>query len=371
MVSAMACGSPAWAQDVKVGASYVTDVLTVLDGGVDPGTAWLGRADVTVEIDGRAIGLDGVTFFGDLIYTHGPDFSGERVGDAQVVSNVQGDGILRPFEAWASVPLAGGASVKAGLIDLNTEFDIQSIGAFFINSSHGIAPELSQTGISGPSIFPVTSTAVMLKLERKGWSGRVGLFNGVAGDPDCARCVRLPYPGQDGPLVIAELDVSIGDLEVQLGGWRDGSRAETVASQAAGVPVLARGGHGGYVQLEGRLAGNEDGPRLDAWGRLGFADGETLRIENYVGFGATYGTDPSRMGIAVAHARQSSFARAAFGAQGPQTRAETVVELGYAVQLIDEVMLQPTVQYVVNPGWRSDIANAWVAGLRFAFALGG
>jgi carbohydrate-selective porin OprB len=48
-------------------------------------------------------------------------------------------------------------SVLAGLYELNSEFyRLQSAG-LFLNSSFGIGPEFSQSGLEGPSIFPSTS----------------------------------------------------------------------------------------------------------------------------------------------------------------------------------------------------------------------
>jgi porin len=105
VVAAPAAGAE---KPVTVGVSYTTDLLANVSGGLRRDAAWLGRADATLEA--KDFGLGGATAFFDLIYTHGPDFSGQTVGDAQVVSNVQGDGVLRAYEAWLSVPLGGGLS---------------------------------------------------------------------------------------------------------------------------------------------------------------------------------------------------------------------------------------------------------------------
>jgi carbohydrate-selective porin OprB len=156
---------------VRLGATYVTDVLTVVDGGERRGTAWLGRADVTASID-RPFGIDGAELFVDVMRVNGPDFSGRYVGDAQTVSNVQADSALRPYEAWIAFPVATGLTAKAGLIDLNTEFDVQEIGRLFLNSSFGIGPDFSQSGQNGPSIFPAPATAAMLRYEGSGWAAR-------------------------------------------------------------------------------------------------------------------------------------------------------------------------------------------------------
>lgn len=146
------------------------------------GTAWLGRADISLESGGDIFGMEGATALLNLMATHGNDFSGTRVGDAQRVSNVQAGNRVRPIEAWVSLPLwRDTLSAKTGLIDLNSEFDVQDVGTFFINSSHGIGPEFAQSGRNGPSIFPSTSVGLILETRQSGWTGRLGIFDAIAG----------------------------------------------------------------------------------------------------------------------------------------------------------------------------------------------
>ena len=350
----------------RIGFSYTTDLVANVSGGVDAGAAWLGRVDLTLEADGDAIGLPGATLFLDLIYTHGPDFSGRRVGDAQVISNVQGDGVLRPYEAYVEVPLTADVSAKAGLVDLNTEFDVQSVGSFFTNSSHGVGIDLSQTGRNGPSIFPVTSAAVLLRWESEQLSLGAGLFNAVAGDPDRPGRIRLTFPGEDGALLIAEAGARIAPLvRVQLGGW-----AYTSHEALIDAPDRSAGGSmGAYGQVELGLARGEE-PSLDGWVRAGTASGRTNRVTAYVGGGVTYGTDAGRIGFAVAHARQSGRAAGYFAVEeGPQRRAETSLELGFAARLTDFLMVQPAVHYVIHPGWRAGVRDALILGLRLAASI--
>jgi porin len=371
LAAAALAAAPAAAEEterpVKIGATYTTDALANVSGGLRRDTAWLGRADATLEAKGELLGLDGATFFFDLIYTHGPDFSGKTVGDAQVVSNVQGDGVLRPYEAWIDLPFGSGLSGKAGLIDLNTEFDVQTVGAFFTASSHGIGIDFSQSGANGPSIFPVTSAAAMLKYDGARATARLGLFNAVSGDPDRPTHFRLTHPGRDGSLLVAEGDVRIGArLAAQAGAW-----GYTSAQPVIDAPnQLSTGSKGAYAQLEWLAAEQAQGPQLQAWGRVGTADGTTNRVTAYVGGGATYGTDRSRIGFAVAHARQSGRAERYFAAQeGPQRRAETSLELGYAIAASDWLTVQPVAHYVINPGWRRDVGDALVGGVRLSFAF--
>ena len=66
----------------------------------------------------------------------------------------------RPGECSGAGTGAERASIKFGLYDLNSEFDAIEAAALFINPSHGIGPDFSQSGRNGPSIFPLTSLAL-------------------------------------------------------------------------------------------------------------------------------------------------------------------------------------------------------------------
>ena len=73
---------------------------------------------------------------------------------------------MKLYEAWFEQTLFDDRlSFKAGLYDLNTEFDVVETAGLFINSSHGIGPDFSQSGVNGPSIFPTTSLGIRVKAQ--------------------------------------------------------------------------------------------------------------------------------------------------------------------------------------------------------------
>jgi len=350
---------------ISIGASYITDVIGVAHGGKQRGVVWLGRADATASVDGGAIGLDGVTLFVDVMGVQKPDFSGRFVGDAQTVSNVQANSAIRPYEAWIGVPVTATLYAKAGLIDLNSEFDVQSVGGIFLNSSFGIGPDFSQTGVNGPSIFPAPATAGMVRYTGGRWTARLGVFDAVAGSTADPRRSVLRLPGIRGALIVAEADRRIGDhAEVQLGLWHYTTR---FASLDPAFP--ARGtSQGGYAQIEGDVASRGD-TTLSAWARIGTASDRVNQIGLYLGGGAVLRRGRNTLGIGIAHARLGDPARlGALAAQGPADRAETTIELTFEHRLLPGVIVQPDVQYVFNPGWAPEVHDALVTGMRFRFA---
>jgi porin len=348
---------------VELGATYITDMLTNMHGGIRRGTVWLCRGDVTASIDGSLIGIDGAELFVDVLAVQRPDFSGRFVGDAQTVSNVQANSAIRPYEAWIGMPVTPTLFAKAGLIDLNTEFDIQAVGKIFLNSSFGIGPDFSQSGVNGPSIFPAPATAAMVRYKAGGWTGRVGVFDAVAGSASDPRRSVLRLPGIRGALLVAEVERKMGGVEVQLGAWHYTTRFDPLD------PGTARGvSQGAYALVEGEIAKHGTGS-LHGWMRIGAASDRVNPIGRYLGGGMLWRDGPSQIGLAVAHARLGDPARRTLFAPGTADSAETAIELTYARKVLPGVSVQPDVQYVIHPGWAPDLDGALVAGVRFSFAI--
>jgi porin len=183
---ALAAPAVARADDDKASADlrYTTDIMGVAAGGERRRVRWMGRLDLDPDSGTDLFGVKGAHAHADIFLLHGGGFSARDAGDAQVVSNIDAPYAIRPFEAWVEAPLGGGVRAKAGLIDLNSEFDVQSVGALFLNSSFGIAPDYSQSGLNGPSIFPVTSPGVVVAVEKPRWAVRTAIFDAVPGDPN-------------------------------------------------------------------------------------------------------------------------------------------------------------------------------------------
>ena len=81
------------------------------------------------------------------------------MADIQTADNIEAVPVTRLFEAylakvWGTKDRSLG--IRFGLIDLNSQFDTNDTASLMLNSSHGIGPDLSRSGRSGPSIYPVT-----------------------------------------------------------------------------------------------------------------------------------------------------------------------------------------------------------------------
>jgi porin len=361
---------PAPAAGAKFGVAYTSDLLANTNGGLKRGKALLGKLDATAKLNGGAFGIAGAHAFLHLQFVHGRSFSRKLVGDAQTVSNIEAVSALRPLEAWIDVPVVGDrAYLKFGLVDLNSMFDVQTVGALFLNSSFGIGADFSQSGLNGPSIFPTTSGALVLTAEIERGAARLGLFDAVAGIPDRPRRTRLGFPGRKGLLAVAEVEHRLGEHHAAKAGiWIYSTRFDALPDAGPdGEPRQLRRNKGGYATLEGRIARGNDGP-LDGWIRIGFAEPSINEISTALGGGAVWSLAGGQLGLAASHVRLGGRAKRAGAAEGEsRTAAETAIELTYNLPVTPNFAVQPDLQYVINPGFRSQIGDALVAGIRIRF----
>jgi porin len=367
-VAAASSAVPAAAQEdrpapsLTASARETLDLWDVADGGVRRGTVVLSKLQVSATAQGTLVGDAGGAAHVQLFRTDGPSLSG-RVGDIQTVSNIEAPAVTRLFEAWVEQH-AGAIAIRAGLMDLNADFDPLETSALFVNSSHGIGPDISKSGRNGPSIFPVSSLGA-----RGEWQAsrrvtvRVAAFDGVPGDPDHPRAfaaVRLRP--SDGALLIGQADYRFqGDVKLELGGWHYTSRS---AGDTVGAPRTRAGG--AYGSLEGPLSA-----RWSAWVRAGLGNAQAQSVAGYLGGGAVLkgllrGRDGDQAGVAVAHAIISPAVRQLAALPS----AETTVEATYQARFGRFVAVQPDVQWVRHPAGLPAARDALVFGLRLVLVAG-
>lgn len=354
---------------------YTADVLANAAGGLEQASRYLDNLDVTLALDGeRLAGWRGGSIFLYGLYNNGASFSGDLVGDEQGVSNIEtGAAALRLYEAWVEQSFADGrASVRAGLYDLNSEFDAIETAGLFLSSSHGIGPEFAQSGRNGPSIFPSTSLAVRGAVAiNDAWTIRAVVLDGVPGDPDHPERTAIRLSDDDGALLTAELGYAGHGQRAAFGYWRYTAKHEVLLATAmSGTPVYADGADGAYVYLEASPAEG-----WSAWLRLGVAAARFNAVAGYLGAGLVrtgvfVGREADQMGVALAWAGYGDDYRAARAWEGaPVERGELALELTYRAALSDRFALQPHIQYIIDPSGDPGLDDALVIGLRLEAVL--
>jgi porin len=278
------------------------------------------------------------------------------------VSNIEADDGTRLLEAWVEVPLTGKSSVLIGRYDLNSEFDVMEAGGLFLSSSQGIGPDISQTGAAGPSIFPRTAFGIRLQQRLVGG----GTLRGAALDVEASSDVDdrdTPFAG--GPMFMLEYELPLQSARVKAGAWRF-----TRSKAGLSDPHDRDSEYGGYASVERELGAN-----LVAYGRFGMANAEVSRIGLYAGGGIVHtgGLLPYRddaIGVAFGYARNGSEYEEAMRAGGVAVKpGEQAYELTWRIPCGEHLVLQPDLQYVVDPDTRPDVGDALVLILRVELSL--
>lgn len=285
--------------------------------------------------------------------------------------------LLRVLEGWVEHRGAGDRwSVKAGLYDVNSEFDTLQTSLLFVNSAFGMGTDLGASGRNGPSTFPSTSLAMrgQVRLGDR-LTLRAAAADGVPNDPAHPRRDWIGIAGGDGALLIGEADAELGVVRLLAGGWSYTARSDDRFDAATGAAVIRQvRSHGAYVRGEAQLAGDRT-RGMRGFFRLGVASDRANIFGGFSSLGFVWrGLLPSRprddSGIAIAYAGGSSAGRGIVRSQiGTPARGEAVIELNHRIAATDWLGVQPHVQYVVAPGLNPTLGNALVLGLRLTATI--
>jgi porin len=388
------------------------DPLFTAAGGLRQQASVAGALDLLLTVDGEGL-LDWneATLFVYGLGVYGNDPS-RYAGDIQGVSNIAAPNTWKLYEIWYQQNfLQERYSLLAGLYDVTSEFDvIRSSSELFLNSSFGTGAEFAASGGDGLSTFPNTSLAVRGQaILSDEVAIRAVVADGVPGDPnDTGTAVILRK--QDGVFIGTELAFydqqkqkkrdaqkltrkrplrlvfqrvgRAAPMEYQgkyaLGLWGSTRNQEDLSALDSSGNPLRRNGTWGVYGLAEQIVYQEREDRdqgLTIFARAGWADPRVHRLSQYYGGGVVYrGLIPGRhtdeIGLGVAAALNGShFKRAQHRAGNSVDHAEIVLEMSYAITLSPELVIQPDVQYIINPGTDPSVNNAFVIGARVGLNL--
>ena len=341
-----------------------TDILSNQKGGLKKGT----RAMTNLDLSVSWAGPKGWEAFGYALADADGGFSERLSGDAQVVSNIDAPAGVRLFEAWIRKTSQDEKWMTSfGLMNVNSQFDVQEVAGTFMNASHGLGADFAQ---SGPAAFPFSALGLSVEWRAKEtMSLRLGVYDGVAGDPDhMSAFVGQKLGRKDGSLIIGEVEKRFEGGYVKLGHWAYSRPFERIDGSGQ-----KRGTSGTYGQIAATLyreKSTED-QGLKAWVRHGAANPSVMDIATYTGAGLVYtgpikGRDHDAVGIALAKARYGKPYRAA--QMGPVSE-ETSYELTYQYEVRPGFVVQPDLQYIRRPAGSHDQKDAVVIGLRVRIGL--
>ncbi|MEP0366140.1 MAG: carbohydrate porin [Cyclobacteriaceae bacterium] len=350
-------------------------------GGVDQGFVYIDNLDITATLNfSHLFNWDeSLLLFVYVLGNHGGKAT-SLMGDFQAASNIEAPKSWRLFETWVQQNFFNDRiSVLGGLYDLNSEFDVLSPGLLFINSSFGIGAEYAQSGTNGPSIFPVSSLAVRISSVL---SSRVKLklavLDAVPGEPNRLSSNKVILNRSEGVLFAFESSYHFNNIDKRAKDRQYVTRRKKVGRDHA-ITADDKINFGGWYYSAAQIQLSDSLPSKGDWGayvgiqkywlragkgytscfaRFGVANDRFNRFGSAISGGLVYSELSSKwedqLGVAFSSGVNGKSYQKWYK---PDARIETVLELTYAIHLLKWLMIQPDIQYVVNPNTEQGLSN--------------
>jgi porin len=360
-----------------------------------------GLTTMTLQLDTKkAFGFDGGTFNVSGLHIWGGNLTETNLLALQTLTGIEADRSLRLWELWYDQKFGDKFDVKLGAQSIDQEFMTSISAGYFLNSAMGWG-ELPAANLPGGGVaYPLASLGVRAQAQI---TDALTVLGGVySGSPlpagsdgsQLSNPSGIALPLNTGVLAIAELQYSInGGVGVdkpdphgplpgtyKIGGWYDSESFDDLrydnlglplaSDLSNGVPATHHGNYSIYALADQTLWRAPDGGRsVTAFLRPMFTTFQDRSLVSFsINGGLTLrqpfaGRDNDVVGLGFGVAQISSgaanFARDMQFFQpsvyAPAQGAETFLEATYQAQILPSVVVQPDIQYIINPG--GGIAN--------------
>ena len=359
-------------QGIDLFFDYTGEVMSNVSGGDHTGTGYNGLASFGIEADlGQALGWEGVTMRLSGMDLHGSGID-SHVGDMMGVSNIEGYGSVRLYESWVEKSFAAETlHLRLGLLLADEEFSTLDTTDPFLNATFGWPEFISMNTVTTGPAFYIPALGVRLLWEpHEIWYGQVGVYDGdsfdspVGDDSVNRHGLHLELGNGQGTFGMAEVGYRHNQAEdadglpgmYKLGGWWHSGQFDDFSGGASHGGT--QGVYGSAEQMVYREYGDQG---LVLFLRVGFAPEDRSEVDTSFQVGASYvglvpGRDIDTAGLGLSHAHISG--------DLPGRTAETVIELAYDYVMSDDFTIQPSVQWVGDPGATGELDEALVLGLR-------
>lgn len=359
--------------------TYTGDSWHNTQGGTKRGGRYVSLLSLAGDIHTeQAWGHSGGLVHSELLFGRGT--FGDIVGEAQAVDNIDfGDkhNAQYLYELWYEQTLnAQGSSIKTGLYDVNSEFYSIDSAGLFINSALGTSQEFAQSGVSGPSVAPLTGLALRgLWAINPGWTLKAAIVDGTPGSHNGEKNNHKPHVqlrASEGALLIAEANYSIQNQHrFGAGKWHYTRRFDEPYTSTSGERAYSEGA---YVFADTLLKKKENG-EWRSFASAGMASAAVNQLDSSLRGGVKYTgllvKADDELGFAIASAHNGHDYRHHQHRQGtPTNHTETAYEITYRTQVTHWLALQPDIQYIANPSADPNLKNALALGVRFEIAYG-
>jgi porin len=320
----------------------------------------------------------------------------------QAANGNEGDDATRLWELWVDQAFDfGRGDVKIGQQSIDNEFMVSEYSGLFVNTMAGWPLVPSDDLYAGGPAYPLSSLGARVQYKpADNATVLAGVFDdnppgeGFDNDPQEKDAGGARFSLNTGALFIAELQYVtnqplVGEMvrpgqaglpgTYKIGFWYDtaafgdqrfGTDGLSLANPASnGAPRAHHGNYSVYAVVD-QTVWQSGGRNLNLFGRIMAApDAENL-IDFFANGGVTLtaplpGRDNDTVGIDFGIGRVSSRAAGLDADSGlPRRGTEALIEATYQAQVMPWLVLQPDVQYVVNPGGGVLDPNDFVAGMR-------
>jgi porin len=384
---------------VTLFGGYLAEVWGNTSGGIETGAVYTGLLDFGVELDlEKVIGWQGASASTTWLWLSGRDASEDLVGNFLTISNAAGFNTLRMLEMWFQQNLLEDAvSIRFGQLTADSEFLISDYGGLFLNATFGWAPLAYMNIPAGGPGSPMGAPGVRVAVSPVDWFTFLSaVFQGNVFAQDVNRHgFRWRLDAQQGFTFFNEAQIRWNQREEETGlpgQFKAGAWFQTGESADVLADSTASGNSGYYFIIDQMLVREWDGappPQegsgknfkepmpaakpdqgLGWFSRMGFAPSDRNFVDYYFDAGFTYkglvpGRDNDTAGVAFGYAQLSAGAQGGIAdGGGTPAGAEMALEVTYQAEITPWLVVQPDVQYIINPGGATDLPNAFVIGCR-------
>jgi len=377
---------------ITFNVQYAAEGWSNVTGGESTGTVYTGLMTLQGNVDlQKLVGWQGASLSTRWYWLSGQDISATNLGNnIFTVSNIAGFPTFRMNELWFQQNfLNDRISIRLGQLGADSEFDISTYSAVFLNGTFGWSPYLYTNIPNGGPQYPMGVPGVRLALTAVNWlTYQGGVFQGNVFAQNVNRHgFRWDLSPYNGYFSIHELifrtnqGAGVNGLpgEFKIGGWFDTAPnpdASNTQPWNYGLYFIAdqmlyRVPQPASVSVIANSAKQTAAPSLTDKGLgiftyMGLAPRNSSVINFYVDCGLNYkGLIPTRdndvLGVGFAYGHLNNNPQGNDESSNPGY--EMVLEATYQIVLTPWFSLQPDLQYVLHPSG-TDIANALVLGAR-------
>jgi porin len=389
-----------------------------LSGGVKQGFEADGLTTVTLQMDTeKAFGLKGGTLNVSGLQYWGGDLSADNLLVLQTLTDIEAPVGVRLWELWYQQKFGDKFDIKVGEQSLDEEFTIApTANTFFLSSMSGWpgVPTIDLPG-GGPA-YPLAGLGVRGRVQvTDSVTVLAGVFNGSPIPRDSPNTPAsnpngVSFPLDTGTLAIAELQYAFAGASgkpsadgplpgnYKIGAWYDSYKFDDQQYDTIGLPLaspLSNGipaTHHGDFSLYGVMdqmiwrskdnsnrsvnvffrpmfTSYQDRNLVSASINAGFALHAPLPGRDNDVFGVEMGTVWASSGASSFDRQMQFFQPSVYT---PIRSSETFLEATYQFQVLPSWVIQPDVQYFINPGMgianpdepAQRIKNEFVVGMR-------